>query len=919
MTERLSSYYSMESGDWEDAWNDSLEESEETGGDYLPGSDESDDVSKGSEGRETSGLLNGEYMNGHSGRDSPVHGLDLPTASSRYPRPQHLKTSPNSYSQPVSRAESRNSSSNHRSSCSSIDFDSPGFHSEGSKPRLKPTSTSPAALNSIATTEGELSDISPRLTPTHSNFDDRQLIGPSMGISYHPHNNSLQLRNENMMSRSSNSSLTKQGSLRKKKRSGSWYNVLSPSYKQKNEAFHKFFKDLPSSERLLVDYTCAMVKDILVQGRLYVSQNYLCFHSNILKWQTAVTVKLVDIDQMTKEKTVKVIPNAIQFLMKDKTKTTFTSFTARDRAYLLTFRLWQNALLDKPMTAHELWTQIHSNYGEELGLCSSDDDYVRPENMPPRKHQSFGEGDGGTTTKLKRKKKLTNSTQTPHDDEYEKLSRRRSTKSTKSSPSTGHSSQESNPQFQQESDSYDKSIHSSQCSHDDVSIADDVIQDEEGVEDVDGDESPLIMKDSRSRKMEEQAVDEENDEPADFTLPDCNKVSLNSVYETSARDMYRIIFGEENECAFWKDTLVNKGTTQIDFGRWTDDDEVKGQKIRHLSYTLRLDNPIGPKTSHCKEKQILYPSTVEGKSYGIDCVVQNYGIPYADYFYTCMRYCIRKVTRDTCEVRVTSELRYKKTPWGLVKNFIEKNVASGLTQNFRKLAYQLKDQVDYEKSQPQTEDKNRKNSNLRRRKRRSETGNDTKTKGSRSSSSLSNENGRVQSSLQNRSDVNNNKGSLTPSRDSTSAVPSLHIPNGYIPSSRSYEPESPRLHFFGQGGKFIIGAILFIFILLVYSNYSMYQRLTTLEQVTAAAATADGVDPSVTAALLDRPGVPISSNPEMMSTYLQAIDKRLRRLEDSMVKFAETSGSKWEKMERDWAALQKMLQTILQHQLGNSG
>lgn len=35
--------------------------------------------------------------------------------------------------------------------------------------------------------------------------------------------------------------------------------------------------------------------------------------------------------------------------------------------------------------------------------------------------------------------------------------------------------------------------------------------------------------------------------------------------------------------------------------------------------------------------------------------------------------------------RVTSEIRYKKTPWGLIKNFIEKNVNSGLSDNFKKL------------------------------------------------------------------------------------------------------------------------------------------------------------------------------------------------------------------------------------------
>ena len=39
---------------------------------------------------------------------------------------------------------------------------------------------------------------------------------------------------------------------------------------------------------LNADYSCAMQKDILVQGRLYLTQNWICFYANILKWETVV-------------------------------------------------------------------------------------------------------------------------------------------------------------------------------------------------------------------------------------------------------------------------------------------------------------------------------------------------------------------------------------------------------------------------------------------------------------------------------------------------------------------------------------------------------------------------------------------------------------------------------------------------------
>ena len=38
------------------------------------------------------------------------------------------------------------------------------------------------------------------------------------------------------------------------------------------------------------EYSCALQKDILVHGRLYVSKNYLCFYSNIFRWETCVSI-----------------------------------------------------------------------------------------------------------------------------------------------------------------------------------------------------------------------------------------------------------------------------------------------------------------------------------------------------------------------------------------------------------------------------------------------------------------------------------------------------------------------------------------------------------------------------------------------------------------------------------------------------
>ncbi|XP_014471146.1 PREDICTED: GRAM domain-containing protein 1B-like isoform X2 [Dinoponera quadriceps] len=161
------------------------------------------------------------------------------------------------------------------------------------------------------------------------------------------------------------------------KKKSSWYNVLYPTYKSRSEDFRRIFKDVPDDERLVVDYSCALQREILVHGRLYVSQNYVCFYANIFMWETLVSLRWKDVTSITKEKTALVIPNAI-LICTITDKFFLTSFGARDKTYVMLFRVWQNALIGEHMSMAEMWQLVHACYGDELGLTSDDEDYVPP-------------------------------------------------------------------------------------------------------------------------------------------------------------------------------------------------------------------------------------------------------------------------------------------------------------------------------------------------------------------------------------------------------------------------------------------------------------------------------------------------------------------------------------------------------------
>ncbi|XP_025101004.1 GRAM domain-containing protein 1B-like isoform X1 [Pomacea canaliculata] len=421
-----------------------------------------------------------------------------------------------------------------------------------------------------------------------------------------------------------------------KKKKTSWYTMLSPTYKSRSDDFKKTFKDIPKEERLIVDYSCAMQKDILVQGRMYISQNWICFYANIFRWETVLTIPCKDITAITKEKTARVIPNAIQI-----TTTTeryfFTSFGARDKTYMMLFRIWQNALLDQPMPSKELWQWIHYNYGDELGLTSSDDDYV-----PPPGTEELRE-------KLKdnsiNQKDLTDSSDQPPPNDSQAVASNEDTDALVS----------------------DEVFNQSPSSHTTAPILPNIPTDF-------GDTSD----DSDSEVM---CVGHDHLE----------KLYLDEVFGLNVDKMFENMFSDS---PFFRMFVGSRKTFDLNLPKWQEDPDEEGNKVRNISYTLTLNNSIGPRTAPTTERQICYKESTPGKMYCVDCEIGHSGIPYSDSFYVVLRYCLTRVSRTKCRVRITSELKFRKHVMGMIKGMIEKSAVNGLTDNFRCLSAHMRREAE---------------------------------------------------------------------------------------------------------------------------------------------------------------------------------------------------------------------------------
>lgn len=108
---------------------------------------------------------------------------------------------------------------------------------------------------------------------------------------------------------------------------------------KRNVDFHQLFRSLDLTDRLLDDFACALSREILLQGRLYVTERSLCFNSNLLGWVTSLIVPFEDIQRIDKKSTAGLFPNGISIETKEA-KHNFASFLSRDSTYDFLRTVW---------------------------------------------------------------------------------------------------------------------------------------------------------------------------------------------------------------------------------------------------------------------------------------------------------------------------------------------------------------------------------------------------------------------------------------------------------------------------------------------------------------------------------------------------------------------------------------------------
>ncbi|KAH8282208.1 hypothetical protein KR054_006143, partial [Drosophila jambulina] len=587
-------------------------------------------------------------------------------------------------------------------------------------------------------------------------------------------------------SSTSNEKPAKPSRLSERAKKKSWYNVIYPNYKSRAEDFKKLFKDVPNDERLIVDYSCALQRDILVQGRLYVSQNYVCFHANIFSWETYVSIKWKDVTAITKEKTALVIPNAIS-IASGKDKYFFATFTSRDKSFLMLFRVWQNTLMNKQFSPQEIWKYVHNCYGDELGLTTDDEDYIDPTldndnetdfdfhtaidddsqsqrqsqqsnqsnqsnpQLPPQSGNSSASSGGGAVRASAPRKSKTkyffnsskssaNASASGSDNNKTRESSRKQNKKMKqnakeltlssvkpaeqtvsvtmapvasaSSSSTAGSSSTtianhtagsgsgsvsgSGTAAASSSGSDKKSAEkkvSTSSNSSAIAAASAATSAATSVSGATVMEAKLESKRKPSKKggknvdetvptdVSDSSDSEENNVPfvptTECTSTHEGRQIVHTILPISVDTLFNLLFSKSK---FITDFHAMRKSTDLIMGEWSKNDE--GLNVRTVNVTVQLAASVGPKTSKVTEYQTMRECSKPGELYSIDVNSVNAGIPYADSFSVLIHFCLARTVDDHTMLSIHTQIKYKKSIWGVVKGFIEKNTWAGLEDFF---------------------------------------------------------------------------------------------------------------------------------------------------------------------------------------------------------------------------------------------
>ncbi|KAM4557467.1 uncharacterized protein V3H82_017233 [Fundulus diaphanus] len=129
--------------------------------------------------------------------------------------------------------------------------------------------------------------------------------------------------------------------------------IISHSYIKYNKTFHKLFEEIPKEERVTYTFTCALQREVLYHGKLYVSENNMCFHSSVLLKETKVVIAISSLKEIKKH-------NPTLSVLSVKTSNGEKYLFASVRNYALCYELLQSLRCQAQASGSWIWSFLEN-------------------------------------------------------------------------------------------------------------------------------------------------------------------------------------------------------------------------------------------------------------------------------------------------------------------------------------------------------------------------------------------------------------------------------------------------------------------------------------------------------------------------------------------------------------------------------
>ncbi|KAK4522070.1 uncharacterized protein ATC70_004609 [Mucor velutinosus] len=436
---------------------------------------------------------------------------------------------------------------------------------------------------------------------------------------------------------------------------------------KRNNDFHALFRSVPDQERLIDDYGCALQKEILLQGRVYISEHHLCFNANIFGWITNLVIAFADIEDIEKRSTAIFIPNAI-LISTCSSKHFLASFLSRDQAYDQMVEIWtasraSNSTIQvhasgfKGDDATEFSASDESDYTSSDYSYSDEDEEDDELRGDPVTVSSQINDKNNNSTLSDRQASLASLPLPKHLSSADEAARRRAVSEAGPRPNM--------------QEYIKKSAESTATLAQAASTASNA-----------NGNSATVTDASTITASTENASEKKDVQIKEYTECECSQtdqhfptVVMDKKYDTTIEAMYNLLYNS---------TFMNKflceveKSTEVCIGEWTKNDGCVHS--RESSYIKYLGGSIGPKLTKCYLKEeVLHLDTADYVSQLT--VTQTPDVPSGGSFSVKTRTCISWCGQGQVRVLVTVLVDFTKSSW--LKSTIEKASIDG-QQNFYK-------------------------------------------------------------------------------------------------------------------------------------------------------------------------------------------------------------------------------------------